>query len=73
MFELSTIFRYSTNFLKILDIGGKKERFHDLQGVKHFHLSNGNIKGIQRNPSHDSNGLFAGLIMVLKRSNNHQS
>lgn len=26
--------------------------------LRHFHLSNGNIKGIQRNPSHDSNGIF---------------
>jgi hypothetical protein len=31
-------------------------------GIRHFHLSNGNIKGIQRNPSHDSNGFFAGFI-----------
>jgi len=30
--------------------------------LKHFHLSNGNIKGIQRNPSHDSNGLFVAII-----------
>jgi hypothetical protein len=30
--------------------------------VIHFHLSNGNIKGIQRNPSHDSNGLFVAVI-----------
>lgn len=35
--------------------------------IKHFHLSNGNIKGIQRNPSHDSNGFFAGLIYGLKK------
>jgi hypothetical protein len=33
--------------------------------VKHFHLSNGNIKGINRNPSHDSNGFFLGLIYQL--------
>jgi hypothetical protein len=30
--------------------------------IRHFHLSNGNIKGIERNPSHDSNGLFIGVI-----------
>ena len=30
--------------------------------VKHFHLSNGNIAGILRNPSHDSNGFFFGII-----------
>jgi len=33
-------------------------------GVRHFHLSNGNIAGIKRNPSHDSNGRFAGLFYV---------
>ncbi len=31
-------------------------------GIRHFHVSNGNITGIKRNPSHDSNGLFAGLL-----------
>jgi hypothetical protein len=31
-------------------------------GFRHFHLSNGNLAGIKRNPSHDSNGLFVGLI-----------
>lgn len=31
-------------------------------GIRHFHLSNGNIKGIKRNPSHDSNVFFAGII-----------
>ena len=30
-------------------------------GVRHLHISNGNTKGEERNPSHDSNGLFAGL------------
>ncbi|MBK5273110.1 MAG: acyloxyacyl hydrolase [Bacteroidia bacterium] len=35
-------------------------------GVRHFHLSNGNLAGIQRNPSHDSNGFFIGLIYKLK-------
>ena len=35
-------------------------------GVRHFHLSNGNIKGIQRNPSYDGNGLFAGLIYAVR-------
>lgn len=34
-------------------------------GVRHFHLSNGNIKGVQRNPSHDSNGLFLGLLYKI--------
>lgn len=30
-------------------------------GVRHLHISNGNTKGVERNPSHDSNGLFVGL------------
>jgi len=38
-------------------------------GVKHFHLSNGNIAGIQRNPSHDSNGFFIGFIYTLNNNN----
>ena len=35
-------------------------------GARHFHLSNGNISGIQRNPSHDSNGFFAGIVYTPK-------
>ena len=31
-------------------------------GIRHFHLSNGNLAGIQRNPSHDSNGIFLGFF-----------
>jgi hypothetical protein len=31
-------------------------------GIGHFHLSNGNMAGIKRNPSHDSNGVFVGLF-----------
>jgi Lipid A 3-O-deacylase (PagL). len=38
------------------------KRFSLQLGIRHFHLSNGNIVGIKRNPSHDSNGLFVGLI-----------
>lgn len=38
-------------------------------GLKHFHLSNGNIKGIERNPSHDSNGFFVGFIYTLNNNN----
>lgn len=30
-------------------------------GVRHLHISNGNTKGEDRNPSHDSNGFFIGL------------
>lgn len=39
-----------------------KKRFSFETGIRHFHLSNGNIKGIPRNPSHDSNMFFAGII-----------
>ena len=38
------------------------ERFSLQSGIRHFHLSNGNLAGIQRNPSHDSNGFFLGII-----------
>ena len=31
-------------------------------GARHFHLSNGNLAGIQRNPSYDGNGFFVGLL-----------
>lgn len=34
-------------------------------GVRHLHISNGNKKGAERNPSHDSNGLFIGLSYKL--------
>lgn len=30
-------------------------------GVKHLHVSNGNTKGADRNPSHDSNGFYIGF------------
>lgn len=30
-------------------------------GVKHLHISNGNTKGVERNPSHDSNGFSFGI------------
>lgn len=32
-----------------------------LFGVRHLHISNGDAKGVERNPSHDSNGFFIGL------------
>ncbi|MBK9271425.1 MAG: acyloxyacyl hydrolase [Saprospiraceae bacterium] len=34
-------------------------------GVRHLHISNGNAKGAERNPSHDSNGFFIGLTHKL--------
>ncbi len=30
-------------------------------GIRHLHISNGNTKGVERNPSHDSNGFFVGF------------
>jgi len=53
------------NFLSKYGVGTEvhlKKRFSFETGIRHFHLSNGNIKGIQRNPSHDSNIFFAGII-----------
>ena len=32
-----------------------------LFGIRHLHVSNGNTKGVNRNPSHDSNGFFVGF------------
>lgn len=34
-------------------------------GVRHLHISNGNTKGVEQNPSHDSNGFFIGLSHKL--------
>jgi opacity protein-like surface antigen len=34
-------------------------------GIRHIHISNGNSKGVERNPSHDSNGFFVGLSYKL--------
>jgi hypothetical protein len=34
-------------------------------GVRHLHISNGDSKGVERNPSHDSNGFFVGLSRKL--------
>lgn len=36
-----------------------------LFGVRHLHISNGNTKGEERNPSHDSNGFFIGISHKL--------
>lgn len=36
-----------------------------LFGVRHVHISNGNKKGAERNPSHDSNGFFLGISHKL--------
>jgi hypothetical protein len=53
------------NFLSKYGVGIEarlSRRFIFQTSIKHFHLSNGNIKGIQRNPSHDSNMFFVGLV-----------
>lgn len=34
--------------------------------VRHLHVSNGNTKGVERNPSHDSNGFSIGLLHRLR-------
>lgn len=36
-------------------------------GVRHLHVSNGNTKGVERNPSHDSNGFFLGFSHNIAR------
>lgn len=36
-----------------------------LFGIRHVHISNGNKKGVERNPSHDSNGFFLGISHKL--------
>lgn len=36
-------------------------------GVRHLHVSNGNTKGVERNPSHDSNGFFIGFAYQLSK------
>lgn len=36
-------------------------------GLRHVHISNGNTKGEDRNPSHDSNGFFAGVTYRIKK------
>lgn len=35
-------------------------------GIRHLHISNGNTKGVERNPSHDSNGFFIGLTHKIR-------
>lgn len=35
-----------------------------LFGIRHVHVSNGNTKGVERNPSHDSNGFFVGVSYI---------
>ena len=37
-------------------------------GIRHLHVSNGNVKGSENNPSHDSNGIFIGISWHLKHT-----
>ena len=53
-------------------VGGEisiDRRFAVIFGVRHVHVSNGNTIGVERNPSHDSNGLFIGLSFRPVNSN----
>jgi Lipid A 3-O-deacylase (PagL) len=57
------------NFTKKRNIGAElhlNKRLSLQTRARHFHLSNGNIKGIQRNPSHDNSGFFLGLLFIIK-------
>lgn len=38
-----------------------------LLGIRHLHISNGNTQGVERNPSHDSNGLFIGFSHRIEK------
>lgn len=42
-------------------------RFSMQVGVRHVHISNGNTKGKDRNPGHDSNGFFIGFLYKLQK------
>lgn len=41
---------------------------HLMVGLRHVHVSNGNARGADRNPSHDSNGFFAGVAFTPLRN-----
>ena len=60
--QINLITKYGTGVEVLLN-----QRFSLQAGARHFHLSNGNTKGIQRNPSHDSNGIFLGLLFRIKK------
>lgn len=42
------------------------ERTYLMFSIRHVHISNGNSKGVERNPSHDSNGVFVGISKTLR-------
>ncbi len=59
--RIGTRFNFTTKYGIGVEI--KINKTVSLQsGLRHFHLSNGNLAGIQRNPSYDGNGFFAGLL-----------
>jgi opacity protein-like surface antigen len=48
-------------------IGGEvnvTDKLAILMGIRHIHVSNGNTSGVERNPSHDSNGWFLGVAYM---------
>lgn len=58
------------NFLSKYGFGAEcylTKRLVLFASIKHFHLSNGNTSGIQRNPSHDSNGFFLGISYPIRK------
>ena len=42
-----------------------QDKMYLVFGARHLHISNGNSKSVDRNPSHDSNGVFAGFTWLL--------
>ena len=59
-----TKFNFTTKYSTGTEIR-LSHNFYLQAGARHIHLSNANIKGIDRNPSYDGNGLFAGLLFAL--------
>lgn len=58
--RLGTYFNGTTKYGLGAEISFNKSNAVML-GIRHLHISNGNTKGVERNPSHDSNGFFIGL------------
>lgn len=46
----------------LVSVGNGKLMF----GVRHLHVSNGNTSGVERNPSHDSNGFLLGYSYTFQ-------
>lgn len=60
-----TRFNFTSKYGIGLELKASK-RIKFQAGIRHFHLSNGNLSGIEHNPAHDSNGFFAGIIVQSK-------